>query len=382
MAGGHSLSSRQPESAWIGAFASPDIAAQHSAGLRVGIDDLTDRPGIGVLAGIAMFASCVPQAAFGHLFFALLFLAGTILLGIVAAAVLLRASPKERISADMDKVRADVNSAYRFAPAVAPAPRPQPLSEVNATVTAGQKRQLAVLFTLNLDCSSMGYATVTTVEPVQHGKVAVEHGTGTPNFPQGNPRVECNKPGTEGTVIVYEPNPGFTGPDALVVDIVYADKSSVRRRYSINVNPSREAAATPTNPPGETGPGTRVEPTPPRPASPNPPPITEVTRVAIADQTLQVVFLYDINPDCSVIGLPSVRIVEQPKSGKVAVEKGTGFPAFPANNSRFKCNSNRAEGMIISYTPNPGYTGADSIVTDIIYPDGNAVRRRYAIDVR
>jgi hypothetical protein len=178
-----------------------------------------------------------------------------------------------QISADMDKVRADVNSAYRFGPAVAPAPpapRPQPLSQVNATVTAGQKRQLAVLFSLNLDCSSMGYATITTVEPVQHGKVAVEHGTGTPNFPQGNPRVECNKPGTEGTVIIYEPNPGFTGPDALVVDIVYADKSSVRRRYSINVNPSREAAATPTNPPGETGPGGRVEPTPPRPASPNP----------------------------------------------------------------------------------------------------------------
>ena len=93
-----------------------------------------------------------------------------------------------QISADMDKVRADVNSAYRFAslsPGTAGAAAAA-LSQVNAVVTAGQKRQLNVLFSLNLDCSSMGYATVTTVEPVQHGKVTVEHGTGTPNFPQGN----------------------------------------------------------------------------------------------------------------------------------------------------------------------------------------------------
>ena len=65
-----------------------------------------------------------------------------------------------------------------------------------------------------------------------------------------------------------------------------------------------------------------------------------------------------MNPDCSVIGMPTVHILEQPQSGKVAVENGTGFSAFPASNTRFKCNSNRSDGVVISYTPNPGYTGA------------------------
>jgi hypothetical protein len=285
-----------------------------------------------------------------------------------------------QISADLDKVRADVNSAYRFAslPPAPPAPRPPAVSQVNAVVTAGQKRQLNVLFSLNLDCSSMGYATVTTVEPSQHGKVTVEHGTGTPTFPQGNARFACNKPQTEGTVITYDPEPGFTGTDSVTLDILYADKSTVRRHYAINVNPAREAAATPAG----TAPPTRTEPTPPNPASPNPPAITEITRVAIADQTLKVAFLYDLNPDCSAIGVPSVRIFEQPKNGKVTIEKGTDFTTFPASNSRFKCNSNRTEGAIISYTPNPGFTGADSVSVDIIYPDGNAAKRRYAIDVR
>jgi hypothetical protein len=66
----------------------------------------------------------------------------------------------------------------------------------------------------------------------------------------------------------------------------------------------------------------------------------------------------------------------------VSVENGNGFPAFPANNSRYKCNDNRTEGTVISYNPNSGYTGPDSVIVEIIYPDGNAIKRRYVIDVR
>jgi hypothetical protein len=140
----------------------------------------------------------------------------------------------------------------------------------------------------------------------------------------------------------------------------------------ITVNPAREAAATPVDP---TAPA-------PAPATPKPVPLLEVSRVAIADQPLRVAFLYYLNPDCSVIGVPTVRVLEQPKSGKVTVENGTGFSTFPASNSRSKCNDSRSDGAIISYTPNPGYTGADSITMDVIYPDGLVSKRRYAIDVR
>ncbi len=276
-----------------------------------------------------------------------------------------QAQTEAQISADMDKVRADVNSAYRFGPAVIPTPpAPRPVPNVNVAVNAGQKRRVDFLVTVDLDCSSKGFATVTTVEPPQHGTITVDHGTGTTNFPQSNPRFECNKRQSEGTQVTYEPAAGFTGTDAMTVDIVYAGGDTARRHYSISVNPVREAAAPPTA------------------TAPAPPAITVVTRVAIADKPLQVAFLYDINPDCSVIGVPTVRIVEQPKSGKVTVENGTGFPAFPASNSRSKCNQSRSDGAIISYVPDPGYTGADSITVDIIYPDGGAAKRRYAIEVK
>jgi len=40
------------------------------------------------------------------------------------------------------------------------------------------------------------------------------------------------------------------------------------------------------------------------------------------------------------------------------------------------------DGAIVSYTANPGYTGADVLTMEIIYPDGIANKRHHAIDVR
>jgi hypothetical protein len=230
---------------------------------------------------------------------------------------------------------------------------------VPVTVTAGQKKQLSFISQVNTDCSVVGFATVTMVEPPQHGKYTLDRGTDKTDFPQSNPRSVCNSRQTEGQLIAYEPDSGFTGADSLTIDIAYVGGDKVRRQYAITVNPVREAAA-----------------------APNAPVPQVFNRVAVAGQQLQVAFMYDLNPDCSLIGVPTVRISEQPKSGKATVEKTTGFPAFPSSNSRFKCNTSRVDGVAISYTPDSGYTGADSITVDIIYPDGTASKRRYAVEVR
>jgi hypothetical protein len=260
------------------------------------------------------------------------------------------AESETQIAADLNRVRADVSSAYRFAALPPPTQNPPPVPEVAQTVTAGQRRLLTFALSLNADCSPIGFATIATVEPPQHGKVSADHGTGTSNFPQNNPRFECNKRQSEGVQVAYDPDPQFTGKDAVTIEITYPNGAKTRQRYAITVEPRDK--------------------------------IVEIARVATVDQQLRVAFLYDLNPDCSVIGTPTVRIVEQPKSGKVAVENGTGFPNFPASNIRSKCNSDRAEGTVLSYMPNPGYAGSDSVLVDIIYPDGNAIKRRYAIEVK
>jgi hypothetical protein len=175
---------------------------------------------------------------------------------------------------------------------------------------------------------------------------------------------ECNKNQSEGVKIAYEPNRGFTGDDTLTVDILYADKSVFRRHYTIKVDPG---------PADRTSAGTKPQ---------SSAQVAEVARIAVRDQKLRVATLYDLNPDCSVIGIPAVRILESSRNGSVTVEKGSGFPNFPVNNSRFKCNSNAVDGEVIFYMPEPRHVGADSVTVEIIYPDGTARTRRYAIGVK
>jgi hypothetical protein len=267
-----------------------------------------------------------------------------------------------QITADLNKVRADVYSGYRFG-VVTPQSRP-PVTEITSQVIADQSRQIAFLYELKPDCSTAAFATVSTIEPPKHGKVSIDRGTGYSNFPQNNPRFDCNKNQSEGVKIAYEPNQGFIGDDTLTVEILYADKSVSRRHYSIKVNPGA-------------GDRTSAGAKPQSSAQ-----IIEVARTAVRDQRLRVANLFDLNPDCSVIGIPTVRILESSKNGNVTLEKGTGFPNYPANNSRSKCNGNAADGEVIFYMPQPGYVGADAVMVEIIYPDGAASTRRYAIEVK
>ena len=216
---------------------------------------------------------------------------------------------------------------------------------MSRTIDGGQKSVVDFVSALNVDCSPKGLTAVTVFAPPQHGKVTIDLGRWTSAFPQGNPRSDCNKRQTEGTLISYEPAPGFSGADAMTLDIRFPDAAPFKKRYSITVNPAREAIPAPPVP----------TPSPPNSNSPGPPKIFEQSRVAVADQRLRLAFLYDLNPDCSLVGVPTVRILEPPKSGQATVEKDTGFPSFSANNIRSKCNGDRIDGAAISYPPNAGY---------------------------
>jgi hypothetical protein len=78
----------------------------------------------------------------------------------------------------------------------------------------------------------------------------------------------------------------------------------------------------------------------------------------------------------------TVRVLEQPKHGKIEIENETGFTNFPARNPRAECNKRRSDGVAVIYEPEPGYTGTDSISLDAILPSGVLSKRHYTIDVR
>jgi len=257
-----------------------------------------------------------------------------------------------QIANDMNVVRADVYSSYAFnaaPPATLPPGTPQ---EVKRTLTVDRKAQIDYVPSLNPDCSSVGYASVRVVEEPQHGTVAADHGTGFSNYLQNNPRSECNKRRTEGAVVSYAPNAGFTGTDSITVEVITPGGTSFKRHYAISVNP---AAA---------------------------PQTVEYARVAVADQVLQLAYVPFLHPDCSSMGFAAVRVIDEPKHGKTTIEEGTGFSAFPQNNPRFECNKRRTDGVNLSYAPEAGFTGSDSMTVEVAGPDGSTHKRRFTIEVK
>jgi hypothetical protein len=268
------------------------------------------------------------------------------------AAQVCPAEVEAQIAADMETVRIDVYSGYAFNAPPPPAAPPGTPQEVKRTMTVDRKAQIDYVASLNPDCSSLGFATVHLVEEPQHGSVAIDHGTGYANYPQNNPRSECNKRQTEGMVISYAPNAGFTGADSVMVEVITPAGTSFKRRYAISVNP------------------------------PAPPQTFEFTRIAAADQVLQLAFLFYLNPDCSPIGFATVHVLEEPRHGKATVQRGTGFSTFVQNNPRFECNKRRTDGVNLSYAPEEGFTGTDSVTVEVVGPDGSAHKRHFAIEVK
>jgi hypothetical protein len=114
---------------------------------------------------------------------------------------------------------------------------------------------------------------------------------------------------------------------------------------------------------------------------PAPPSVVEVKRTAVIDQPLNLDFLYSINPDCSSDGVADVRTIEDPRHGRLTIEKGSGFTNFPQENPRQVCNRRRSEGVQMHYRPEEGYLGPDSLTVDIIYNNGTSSKRHYAVVV-
>jgi hypothetical protein len=168
---------------------------------------------------------------------------------------------------------------------------------------------------------------------------------------------------------------------------IAGDMDALRRNvdmsYSFQVAAPPAAAAPAAPTPVPTVPLTPVSATTPAPASaPSAPRTLDLSRTVAADHKIRLDFLYSINPDCTSIGFAAIRVLEQPKHGKIAIENGTGFTNFPDSNPRAECNKRRSDGVVVIYQPDPGYTGTDSVDLDSIFPTGFLSKRHYAIDVR
>ena len=142
------------------------------------------------------------------------------------------------IASDMRTVNGYVHTTYNFTHdpvAAAGAATAAQIVEQSRTVAAGHTVQLDFLYSTNPDCTSVGFATVHVTEQPKHGKVTVVNGSGFTNFPQNNPRSACNTTRSDGVIVAYEPEDGYTGQDSVNLEVIFASGSLSKRHYAVDV---------------------------------------------------------------------------------------------------------------------------------------------------
>ena len=112
-----------------------------------------------------------------------------------------------------------------------------------------------------------------------------------------------------------------------------------------------------------------------------PPAEIPVDRAAVSGRLQRIHFFYSINPDCAVRGDVVVRVVSAPAHGEIHLEKANDFPSYGRDNARFDCNKQEVPVEALFYQSAAGYSGADSLVIEALYPDGNRYTTRFKIDV-
>ena len=106
------------------------------------------------------------------------------------------------------------------------------------------------------------------------------------------------------------------------------------------------------------------------------------TRVVPSGANQSIGFYTSLNPDCTSRGTVDIRITKQPKHGALNIAAATGFPNYPKENIRYKCNQHRVKGMQINYKSVVKYSGDDALELLVLFPNGFAWEVQYDVSVR
>jgi hypothetical protein len=98
-------------------------------------------------------------------------------------------------------------------------------------MAAGTVLTLGHYASANLDCTSRGKTVVRVEAAPMHGSVHVVETTGYSNF-TANYEI-CNSRRIAGVTVQYRPQRGFTGDDAVGLDVIYP--SGIERRFSFTI---------------------------------------------------------------------------------------------------------------------------------------------------
>ena len=108
----------------------------------------------------------------------------------------------------------------------------------------------------------------------------------------------------------------------------------------------------------------------------------DITRTVPSGKNQRIDFLASLNPDCSSIGMPTVRLLEGPDNGVVTTDRAMDFLPFPKNNIRSKCNSRRVAGLKLFCQSTTEFVGVDRVRQLVISASGGEREATYVIQVK
>src|SRR4051812_9343450 len=88
-----------------------------------------------------------------------------------------------------------------------------------------------------------------------------------------------------------------------------------------------------------------------------------------------------VREDCSS-RTTDVRIIQQPRQGRVTLAHTRGFPNFAPANPRSVCNRQRVQGVAVTYHAPRVFTGQDSVGIGATFYNGEYKSQVYSITVR
>jgi hypothetical protein len=110
--------------------------------------------------------------------------------------------------------------------------------------------------------------------------------------------------------------------------------------------------------------------------------IVTVDKTTSAGSTLMLASPQSLARDCQTLGRVEAKVMTPPDHGTVHIEAGSAFPNFVPGDPPYACNGKRYPATLISYQSAADFTGQDSAVVQIFFPDGKAPTIRFQIAVR
>jgi hypothetical protein len=88
---------------------------------------------------------------------------------------------------------------------------------------------------LHADCTFAGYPVVRILTPSEHGSVTIEEASDYPAYARDNQRYDCNLRKVQGTHVVYQSAPTFTGSDVFVIEVIFPSGDARTVAYGLAV---------------------------------------------------------------------------------------------------------------------------------------------------